>query len=62
MQTNKVKSIPQDSNTKVWPQLLVPLVEIGRVAGPFDFYKQRFAMQGPKNQVSSKPNHIAPIF
>jgi hypothetical protein len=58
---DKVKSILQDSSTKVWPSVVIPLAEI-RVAGPFDFFKRRFTMQGPKNQVTSEPNHIAPVF
>jgi hypothetical protein len=58
---DKVKIVLQDTDTKIWPTFLVPLVEI-RVVGPFDFCQRRFAMQGPRNQARSEPYHIAPVY
>jgi hypothetical protein len=58
---DKVKIVLQDTDTKIWPTFLVPLLEI-RVVGPFDFCQRRFAMQGPRNQARSEPYHIAPVY
>jgi hypothetical protein len=58
---DKVKVVLQDTDTKVWPTYVVPLVEI-RIVGPFDFSQCRFTMQGPKNQARSEPYHVAPIY